>query len=137
MIREEIRVPEEVDERLREWAYFFRDRKRLERCQSIEHRYKPHSDDYAAEGWGDMETAPSVSPARSYRLLRAIETHEVINQLDKKYKWALTYGYCFPSMEKYRVTRMMKKYTGLRITWNAYLEILDIGRMRVYALLVR
>jgi hypothetical protein len=130
-------LPHDLEERLWEWAYFFKDRKRLERCRSIEHRFQAHSEDFAAEGWGDMETAPSVAPARSYRLPRAIQTHDVIQTLDRKYKWALTYGYCFPSLPKFVVLRSLKKFTGHRMTWNAYLEILDIGRMRVYSLLHR
>jgi hypothetical protein len=136
MHRDAIQVPEEVDERLREWASYFKDRKRWERCKSIEHRYTPHSEDYAAEGWGDMESAPAA-PKPPVSVLRAIQTNDLIQQLDKKYKWAITYGYCYPSLPKHLVTRLMKKYTGIRVSWNAYLEILDIGRMRVYALLVR
>lgn len=137
MKREEISVPDIVDERLWEWAWAFKDRKRWERCRSIEHRFQATSDDFAAEGWGDTESAPQSRPERLYSLRRAIETHELIQQLDRKYRWAITYGYCYPSLPKYVVTRLMKKYTGTRMSWNAFLEILDIGRMRVYALLVR
>jgi len=137
MHRDKLPIPEEVDERLREWAYFFRDRRRLETCKSIEHRYRRSSDDADPDGWGDMESAPQTSPAPSYRLLRALDTHEVIQGMEKKYKWALTYGYCYPSLPKHLVTRLMKKYTGLRLTWTAYLEVLDIARMRVYALSFR
>ncbi len=125
-------VPEETDERLREWAHFFRDIKRLNHCKSIEHRFKAVSDDFAVEGWGDMDSAPKVSPARSYSLRQALLTHEVIQQLDRIYKWALTYGYCYPSLPKFVVLRCMKKYTGRRLHWSGYCEALDIGRMRVH-----
>lgn len=135
MHREAWDLPPDLDERLWEWGYFFRDRKRLEQCRSIEHRFQPHSEDFAAEGWGDEEAAPSVQPARSYRLPRAIETHDVIQQLDRKYKWVLTYGYCYPSLPRFVVLRALKKFTGSRLTWKSYLETLDIGRMRVYAML--
>ena len=130
-------LPEDLDERLWEWAYFFRDRKRLETCASAEKHYKAHSDDFAAEGWGDMEAPPKTQPARSYRLLRALETHEVIQTLDKKYKWALTYSYCYPGLPKFVVLRLMKKWTGRRLNWDRFIQDLDIARMRVYALSMR
>ena len=121
-----------VDERLKEWGYFFRDRRSLERCRSIEHRFQATSDDFSAEGWGDMDSAPSVRPSASYSLLRAIQTHDAIQQLDRLYKWALTYGFAYPSMPKYVVLRCMKKYTGRKLNWQTYLEALDIGRVRVH-----
>ena len=123
---------EAVDERLREWAYYFRDRKSLERCRSIESRFKATSDDFSTEGWGDMDSAPSVRPGASYSLLRAVQTHEQIQALDKLYKWALTFGFCYPSQPRYLVLRFMKKYTGRRMTWTAFLEALDIARVRLY-----
>lgn len=126
-------LPTDLDERLWEWAYFFKDRKRLEACKSIEHRYRRSSDDADPEGWGEVEAAPKTQPARSYRLLRALETHEIVQALDRKYKWALTYGYCYPSLPRFVVLRALKRFTGSRMTWKAYLETLDIGRMRVYA----
>ena len=122
----------DVDELLREWGHFFRDRKSFERCRSIEHRFKPHSEDFAAEGWGDMDAAPSVRPARSYSILRAEKTQDAICQLDRIYRWALTYGYAYPGLPKFVVLRCMKKFTGRRLSWAAYLDVLDIGRMRLH-----
>lgn len=130
-------LPADLDERLWEWAHHFRDRQRLERCKSIEHRFQATSDDFAAEGWGDTESAPSVAPARSYSLRRALETHEVIQQMDKLYKWVLTYGYCYPGLPRFVVLKAIRRFTGRRLTWGAYLDTLDIGRMRVYSLLSR
>lgn len=130
-------LPVDLDERLWEWAHFFRDRKRLKTCKSIEHRFRATSDDFAKEGWGDTETAPSVKPARSYGLRRALETHEVIQSLDRKYKWALTYGYCYPTLPRYLTLRLMKKYVGSHLSWPKFLDVLDIGRMRVYSLLIK
>lgn len=121
-----------TDERLREWAYFFRDRKSLERCRSIESRFRAASEDFAVEGWGDMDAAPSVRPARSYQLLRALETHEAVQELDKLYKWAITFGFAYPYLPRFVVLRAIKKYAGRKVTWQAYLEALDIGRMRVH-----
>lgn len=121
-----------VDDRLREWAWYFRDRKQLNHCKSIEHRFQAHSDDFAAEGWGDMESAPKAQPSRSYQVLRALETHEVIGHLPLVNKWAITYGFCYPYLPKFVVLRAMKKFTGRRIAWKAFIEALDIGRFRVY-----
>jgi len=129
---DDLKVLELVDERLWEWAWYFRDRKRLDRCKSIEHRYRAVSEDFAAEGWGDMETAPRTQPARSYEVLRAIETHEQIQKLDRKFKWALTYAFCYPSLPRFIVLRLMKKYTERRLNWKQYEELVDLGRMRVY-----
>jgi hypothetical protein len=130
-------LPADVDERLNEWAYYFRDRQRLERCKSIEHRFQATSDDFAKEGWGDTESAPQVRPERSYALLRAIQTHEAIQKLDRKYRWIITYGYCYPGLPRFVVLKALRKFTGIRFTWNAYLDNLEIGRMRIYAMLCR
>lgn len=121
-----------TDDLLREWGWFFRDRKSFEHCRSIEHRFRATSDDFSAEGWGDMESAPSVRPARSYSILRAEKTQDAIIQLDRIYRWALTYGYAYPGLPKFVVLRCMKKYTGRRLNWRGYLEVLDIARMRLH-----
>lgn len=128
-------LPTDVDERLWEWAYFFRDRKRLETCRSIENRFRATSEDFAAEGWGDTEAAPKINPGKSYRLPRAVETHEAILKLDVIYRWVLTYGFCYPSLPRFVVLRAVKRFTGRRLSWNAYLDALDIGRVRVYSML--
>jgi hypothetical protein len=121
----------EVDELLKEWAFFFRDRKRMEHCRSIEHRFQPHSEDYAKEGWGDMESSPKAKG--TYQLLRALQTHEALMKLPKIQKWALTYAYCYPGLARGLVLRVMKKWVGQRVTWRVYQEQIDIGRFRVYA----
>lgn len=131
-MKRDLQIPEEVDERLREWAFYFRDRKSFESCKSIEHRYKPHSDDYAVEGWGDVETSP-VPAKPAYQLLRALQTHEAIQKLQLVQRWAITYAFCYPSLPRFVVLRCMKKYVGRRLGWQAFMEQVDIGRMRLYA----
>ena len=126
-----------TDERLREWGWFFRDRRRLERCRSIEHRFRARSDDFATEGWGDMDAAPSVQPARSYSVLRAESTHDAIMQLDRIYRWVLTYAYCYPHLPRFVVLRCMRKFTGRRLNWQSYLEALDIARFRLHTTISR
>ncbi len=121
----------EVEERLWEWAFYFRDRKRLERCHSIEHMFRPHSEDFAKEGWGDMEAAPSKT-VKNFLLLRAIQTQEALMQLPKPQKWAITYRYCYPSLQRGLVLRMMKKWSGQRMNWKSYQEQLEIGLFRMH-----
>lgn len=121
-----------TDERLHEWAFFFRDRRQLNHCRSIEYRYRRSSDDADPDGWGDMETVPTAKPERSYRLLRALETHDAIQDLNLIYKWAVTYGFAYPYLPKFVVLRCMRKWTGRRLSWKSYLEALDIGRFRVH-----
>ena len=79
-----------------------------------------------------MDAAPSVRPARSYSLLRAEKTQDAISRLDRIYRWALTYGYAYPGLPKFVVLRCMKKFTGRRLSWAAYLDAIDIGRMRLH-----
>ena len=122
---------EGTDELLWEWAHFFRDHRLREHCRSIEHRFKASSDDFGPDGWGDEESVPSVRLPASWGLRRAIQTHEAIQQLDRIYKWALTYAYCYPGLPKFVVLRCMKKYTGRRLAWKAFLDVLDVARYRV------
>lgn len=121
----------EIDELLREWGYFFRDRRRLERCRSMEHKFRPHSEDFAKEGWGDMEASNDRRPA--YLLSRALKTHEALMKLPKIQKWAITYYYCYPGLPKGMVLRVLRKWVGRPVTWKLYVENVDIGRFKVYA----
>jgi hypothetical protein len=123
----------DIDERLREWAFFMRDRRRMESCRSIEHRYRPSSEDFAREGWGDDEAAPTAKP--NFVLLRALETHEAVMQLSKIQKWSITYAYCYPGLPRGMVLRCMKKWVGRQINWKTFQEQVEIGRFRVIACL--
>lgn len=124
----------EIDELLREWAFYFRDRRRQEKCRSIENRFTAHSEDFASEGWGDMEAAPRERRPM-YALQRALRTHEALMSLPKMQKWALTYAYCYPSLTRGLVLRMMRKWVGKPVTWKLYQEQVEVGRFRVYACL--
>lgn len=121
----------EIDELLREWAHFFRDRRRLEHCRSIEHKYKPHSDDYAKEGWGDK--APPQERKTHYLMGRALRTHEALMQLPRIQKWALTYAYCYPGLPRGMVLRVLRKWVGQSVSWKVYVEQIEVGRFRMYA----
>lgn len=122
----------EVDELLREWGHFFRDRRRLESCRSIEHRFKPHSDDFSKEGWGE-QTPPEKKP--NYVLQRALKTHDQVMSLPKMQRWSLTYAYCYPSLPRGLVLRMLRKWMGQTVTWKVYLDQVEVGRFRVWAAL--
>lgn len=126
-------LPSDIDDRLWEWAAYFRDYRPMGKCGSLEGRYQRHSDDLAEESSEPVPEARKPPRPRNW-VLRAIETHEAIAQLDKQYKWSLTYAFCYPSLPKYVVLRLMKKYTGRQISWSRFLETLDIARMRVWTL---
>ena len=129
-------LPSDLDERLWEWAAYFRDYRPTGKCASVEGRYQRHSDDLSEEVSEEVREAPKPPRPRDW-VLRAISTHEVIQTLDRKYKWAITYAYCYPSLPKFVVLRLMKKYTGRHLNWKSYLDILDIGRMRVWTMTTR
>lgn len=133
----------EIEDLLREWAHFFRDRRALVphngklvaptfRCGSGEHNFRPHSDDFAAEGWGEMAKPPS-DRRRTFLLSRAIKTNEAIVKLPKTQRWALTYQFCYPHLPKGMTLRMMKKWVGRPVSWKVYVEQIEVGRFRLYA----
>ena len=124
----------EIEELLREWASYFRDRRRWDHCKSIEHRYLRVAEDFAKEGWGDDEAAPVR--VHRFDLLRALKTNEAIMQLNKMQKWAITYYYCYPLLPRVRVLKAMKKYSGRHLSWKVFTEQVEIGRYRIAAILV-
>lgn len=130
----ELRLPEELDERLREWARYFKDRRRYERCASIEGRFNPFAPGAWDEGWGDP--GPPARVHTEVRLKRVLETHEAIQAQERAYKWSITYAYCYPHLEKWQVLKFLRKYTGRRFSWASYLETLDIARIRVWSSLI-
>lgn len=132
MRQNELKLPSELDERLREWAHYFKDRKRYSRCASIEGRFNPFAPGCWDEGWGDPGPPQAVPPEP--KLPRVLKTHACVMGLPSKaQRWAITFGYCYPSIDRHHVLRALKKYTGRRFTWKAYLDELDSGRMRVWA----
>lgn len=121
----------DIEERLREWARYFKDRRRVERCRSIEHRYVRMPGE---EGWGDEDAAPT-SPRASVNVLRAIQTNDAIRSLPKVQAWVITYAYCYPALPRGMVLRCMKKWTGKPMNWKVFTEQVEIGRYRVAAIL--
>ena len=130
MIRESL-VPPELDERLKEWARYFRDRHRYNRVQSIEGRFNPYSPGSWDSGWGEPEAPQSVLP--EIKLPRVLLTHTAVHELPRLHRWAITYAYCYANLERWQVLKFIKKYTGQRISWKSYLEVVDIGRVRIWS----
>lgn len=106
----------------------------MERCQSIEHRYKPIAGDGDPDGWGDEQAAPT-SPKPSVNVLRAIQTNDAIRQLPKMQAWSITYYYAYPHLPRGMVLRCLKKWIGKPVTWKVFLEQVEVGRFRVAAIL--
>lgn len=117
-----------LEDRLIEWARYFRDRPRYSTCQSIESRFVVTQAERDANGWGDV--APPIV-AKPVDVRSALQTHAAINLLPKSQKWAVTYGYCYPGLDKWRVLKLMRKYSGRRFTWRGYLDEVELGKMKV------
>lgn len=131
-------IPDEVSVRLKEWAAYFKDRQSHTVLGSAESRYKPHSDDYAAEGWGDIEKSPTQPPRKANWVLRAQQVQDVMTELSKTatgklYVWALTYSFAYPHLPRHLTLRLMKKYTNRRMSWKQYEETIDMGMLRIHA----
>lgn len=131
----DLHIPPIVDERLREWGRCFRNKKQWQTCASIEKKFQPHSEDFATEGWGDIETAPSPPPLRAGAMLDAIETNQIVMGLDRVQKWTLTYHFCYPGLPRFVILKALKKHANRRLNWTQYREQVDLGRMRVYCAL--
>jgi hypothetical protein len=131
-------TPPELEDRLIEWGRFFRDRHRFTKCASIEGNFNPHAPGAWDGGWG--EPGAPTAPLPAIDVLRAIRTNEALislgsDSVGKVYKWSITYHYCFPGLERWRVLKAIRKYSGRRLNWKQYGEALDIARIRLWTLL--
>ena len=125
-----------VDERLKAWARYFKDRHKYSTCGSGERGFNSFSKDSWDEGWGSKDEIPPPPIAPLLDLRSVLQTHSAIHALVKSQRWALTYGYCYPGLPRWQVLNLMRKYTGRRFTWRGYLDELDMGRVRVAAYLL-
>ena len=122
-----------IDSRLRGWAAYFRSRMVFGRCGSAEGNYRRVHEDFAAEGW----SAPpgvrvAVSGFRDGWVRDALEVEDEVRLLPLVQRWALTYAYVHAGMPRQAVLRRMRRMTGRRLGWNAFIEQVDIGRARVW-----
>lgn len=124
---------DEVEERLKEWAFYFRDKHTLSTCGSAERLYKPHSDDYSIEGWGDPPPVPKAPMKRSIR--RAIEVNEALVKIPVLNRWAITYGYAYPYLPRFVILRCMKRHARARMTWREFLDAVELGKVRIWKVL--
>lgn len=125
----------ELDERLHEWSRFFKDRHHFSRCASMEGRFNPHAPGSWDSGWGDPGAPSAILP--EIKLGRVLETHKCVMGLGSdswglSRKWAITYAYCYPHLERWMVLKFIKRHTGRRFTWVQYLDLLEIARLRVW-----
>ena len=127
----EISIPDELDERLIEWSRYFKDRHKFNRCKSLEGGFNPYAPGAWDSGWGDPGAPTAILP--DIVLPRVLKTHACIQELPKANKWAITFGYCYPGLERWQVLKSLKKYCGRRFTWKEYLEVLDVARLRVWS----
>lgn len=131
--------PPELEDRLIEWSRHFKDRHKYSRCASLEGGFNHHAPGAWDSGWGDPGAPTAPLPA--ILVPRAIQTHEAVMGLGndstgKVYKWAITYHYCFPGLERWRILKAIRKYSGRRMSWDKYSEALDIARIRVWTMLL-
>lgn len=121
-------LPNEFEQRLREWGGYFRDKRARMRCGSAEGMYRPRAGD-----WGDDEDIPKTLLIRDELTMgRVLETHEAIQVESKEPKWALTLAYCHRHLDKGRLLGVLRKMTGRRFGWYGYLDLLDAAKVRVH-----
>jgi hypothetical protein len=122
-------LPNDFEARLREWGGYFRDKRQKMRCGSAEGMYRPRAGD-----WGDDEDIPRNTLIRDEMTLgRVLETHDAIQAEGAAPKWALTLAYCHRHLDKGRLLGVLRKMTGRRFGWYAYLDLLDAAKVRVYS----
>lgn len=120
-----------VDERLRAWSRYFKDRRTYSRCHSIEGRFDAFAKGCWDEGWGSQDEIPPASVPPILDLPSVLQTHAAVGLLVRPQKWSVTLNYCYPTLSRWQVLKIMKKYTGRRFSWRSYLNELDIARLRV------
>ena len=116
---------EEARNRLREWAYYFRDRPIKGKAGSAEGNWR------SPQVWEAQKPKPVVS------LLRAIETQGYLQQLPKPNFRALTFRYCWPWLPVGIPLRHLTRRVGYRVNLRTYEELVTIGEYRLASLLYK
>lgn len=129
----EIKIPDELDVLLIEWSRFFKDRQRFSRCASIEGLFNPYSPGAWDSGWGDQGAPRDMLP--EVLMPRVLKTHACVQELPTANKWAITFWYCYPMLQRWQILKYLKKYCGRRFSWKEYMEVVDVGRLRVWSAL--
>lgn len=129
---QEIQLPDELDERLREWARAFKDRHRWGKCGSLEGQFNRFMPGVREESWGPPEPPGAILPP--LMMPRVLRTHECVMSLpSRSQRWVITFRYCYPGMARHQVLKAMRKYTGKRFSWKEQENELEMAKMRVWA----
>lgn len=124
---------DEARYRLREWAYYHRDRARKHKAGSAEGNWR------SPQIWYPEEPKPG------YDQLQAIKTHEILkdrNRIPTLQYRALTWRYCYPFVPIHIALRWLSRRTNTfpggpirRVNLKEYQELVTIGEMRFAAAL--
>ncbi len=118
---------EEARDRLREWAFYFRDVRRKGKAGS-------------AEGnWRSPQVWETPKPRPAFDLRRALHTWELIRALPSPGYRVLTARYCYPFVPIHLTLRLLSRrvhpFTHKRITLKEYEELVAIAEHRLAAAL--
>lgn len=116
---------EEARNRLREWAYYFRDRPIKGKAGSAEGNWR------SPQVWDPPNPKPVVS------LLRAIETQGYLQQLPTPNHRALSWRYAYPWLPLGIPLRSLSRRLGYRVNLRTYEELVTIGEYRLASLLYK
>jgi len=114
---------EEARERLREWAYYFKDKRHRIRAGSAEGAWR------SPQIWDP----PEARPVRY--LVRALHTWSILLAIPRLQYRALTFWYAHPEQQLFVVLRTLSRYAGHRVTKKEFTELVQIGEFRVQFLL--
>ena len=111
---------EEARRRLREWAYFFRDRATKNRT-------------WSAEGaWRSPQCWEAEKPRPAYDLRSAVATLQILKtQIPKPNFRALTWRYCYPFLPLGIPLRSLSRRLGHRVNLKEYEELILFGEYRL------
>jgi hypothetical protein len=114
---------EHARERLREWAWFHRDRPRKGQAGSAERFWR------SPQCW----EAPQPRPA--FSLLRAIETQGLLQRLPVPNHRALCFRYAYPFLPIGIPLRHLSRRLGYRVNAQVYADLVAIGEHRLAVLI--
>jgi len=114
---------EHARERLREWAWFFRDRARKSMCGSAE------------KAWRSPQCWEAPAPRPAFSQLRAIETQALLQRIPVPNHRALCWRYAYPFLPLGIPLRNLSRRLGYRVSLRQYEELVAIGEYRLTALL--
>lgn len=88
---------------LKNWGRWARDKRHLNHCASLEHRYR------SPQTWWPED------PKTECDILQAIAVQKVIARLGHDPAWALTFAYCYPGFDRWKAARHCGVYRPERL----------------------